>query len=154
MQQFAHVLAIDWVEEGVVLYLAIMSRSLHLKVASGAVLTTKYSVCVYGIRQGSNDLLEENAHLQRQNSMKEEAGVTGAAAFDGAKTGAVTRPKGRKGMDGMMVRQDKSFITRLQDFYVACLKVCSLRIALESDWRLDHDEDVSSGMQQSGVSLL
>lgn len=76
-------------------------------------------------RQGTADLIEENANeaLHRQNSIKDNAGVTGAAAFDGAKTAATRRPKGRKGMEGMLVRHDKSFLTMLQDFYVACLKV-------------------------------
>lgn len=70
-------------------------------------------------------MIEENAHeaLHRENSVRDNAGVTGAAAFDGEKTGAVRRPRGRKGMEGMLVRHDKSFLTMLQDFYVACLKV-------------------------------
>ena len=76
-------------------------------------------------RQGAADLLEENANeaLHRQNSIKDNAGVTGTAAFDGEKTAATRRPRGRKGMEGMLVRHDKSFLTMLQDFYVACLKV-------------------------------
>lgn len=76
-------------------------------------------------RQGAADLIEENANeaLHRENSVRDNAGVTGAAAFDGEKTGAVRRPRGRKGMEGMLVRHDKSFLTMLQDFYVACLKM-------------------------------
>ncbi|CAM6043634.1 unnamed protein product [Sphagnum compactum] len=76
-------------------------------------------------RHSANDLLEENANelLRRENSLTGDAGGTGAAEFDGAKTGANSRPKGRKGMEGMLVRQDKRFVTMMQDFYVACLKM-------------------------------
>lgn len=87
-------------------------------------------------RQGAADLIEENANeaLHRQNSVRDNAGVTGAAAFDGEKTGAVRRPRGRKGMEGMLVRHDKSFLTMLQDFYVACLKVShSLVLVLDEE---------------------
>lgn len=84
-----------------------------------------FSICS---RHSANDLLEENANelLRRENSLTGDAGGTGAAEFDGAKTGANSRPKGRKGMEGMLVRQDKRFVTMMQDFYVACLKVLSL----------------------------
>lgn len=76
-------------------------------------------------REGANDLLEENVNeqLHRQSSVADNAGVTGAAPFDGEKTVATRRPRGRKGMEGMIVRHDKKFLTMLQDFYVACLKV-------------------------------
>jgi hypothetical protein len=81
-----------------------------------------FSICS---RHSANDLLEENANelLRRENSLTGDAGGTGAAEFDGAKTGANSRPKGRKGMEGMLVRQDKRFVTMMQDFYVACLKM-------------------------------
>ncbi|EFJ22287.1 hypothetical protein SELMODRAFT_2344, partial [Selaginella moellendorffii] len=50
-------------------------------------------------------------------------GGVGAAAFEGSKTGPQHRLKGRKGMEGLVVRQDKSLIGFVQDFYVACLKM-------------------------------
>ena len=85
-------------------------------------------------RQGATDLLEENANeILRQNSIKNDAGVTGAAAFDGEKTAATRRPRGRKGMEGMIVRHDKSFLTMLQDFYVACLKVRHLIVFVSDE---------------------
>ncbi len=86
---------------------------------------TVFSICS---RHSANDLLEENTNelLRRENSLAGDAGGTGAAEFDGAKTGAHSRPKGRKGMEGMLVRQDKRFVTMMQDFYVACLKVLFL----------------------------
>jgi hypothetical protein len=73
----------------------------------------------------ADDIFEGNSSemLHRQNSLKVDAGGTGAAAFEGAKTVANSRTKGRKGMEGLMVRQDKCFVNMLQDFYVACLKV-------------------------------
>ncbi len=73
----------------------------------------------------ADDIFEGNGSemLHRQNSLKVDAGGTGAAAFEGAKTVANSRPKGRKGMEGLLVRQDKCFVNMLQDFYVACLKV-------------------------------
>jgi hypothetical protein len=81
-------------------------------------------------RKGAADLLEENSYeqLQRLNITKDNTGITGAAALEGEKTSAQRRPRGRKGMEGMLVQQDKSFITKLQDFYVACLKVSFLAI--------------------------
>lgn len=85
-------------------------------------------------RKGAADLLEENSYeqLQRLNITKDNTGITGAAALEGEKTSAQRRPRGRKGMEGMLVQQDKSFITKLQDFYVACLKVSFLAITLYS----------------------
>ncbi|KAG0616895.1 hypothetical protein M758_5G149700 [Ceratodon purpureus] len=87
--------------------------------------TVQFAAHMTQLRQGAADLLEENANeaLHSQNSTKDNAGVTGAAAFDGEKTAATRRPRGRKGMEGMLVRHDKSFLTMLQDFYVACLKM-------------------------------
>ena len=81
-------------------------------------------------RNNAADLLENaDDHLRRQNSSGDTV-VTGAVAFDGAKTPAIPRRRGRKGMDGMLVRQDKNFLIKMQDSYVACLKVCSLPILL------------------------
>jgi hypothetical protein len=62
---------------------------------------------------------------QQQRLTRDDAGAVGAAAFEGATTAAQTRFKGRKGMDGLLVRQDRGLITFFQDFYVACLKVCT-----------------------------
>lgn len=87
---------------------------------------TEYGLSVLAsCRQGSTDLLEENVNeqLHRESSVTDNSGVTGAAPFDGEKTAATRRPRGRKGMEGMLVRHDKRFLTMLQDFYVACLKV-------------------------------
>ncbi|KAJ7560032.1 hypothetical protein O6H91_04G111300 [Diphasiastrum complanatum] len=58
-----------------------------------------------------------------QFSAKEDVGGVGAAIFEGTKTGPRLRVKGRKGMEAMLVRQEKSIINFLQDFYVACLKM-------------------------------
>lgn len=83
-------------------------------------------------RNNAADLLENaDDHLQRQNSSGDTV-VTGAVAFDGAKTPAIPRRRGRKGMDGMLVRQDKNFLIKMQDSYVACLKVCSLSHLMKS----------------------
>ncbi|KAH9308418.1 hypothetical protein KI387_036329, partial [Taxus chinensis] len=54
---------------------------------------------------------------------KGDAGSMGAAAFEGVRTTGRSRRKGRKGMEGLLVRQDKGFISFIQDFYVACLKL-------------------------------
>jgi hypothetical protein len=62
---------------------------------------------------------------QQQRLTRDDAGAVGAAAFEGATTAAQTRFKGRKGMDGLLVRQDRGLLTFFQDFYVACLKVCA-----------------------------
>ena len=56
--------------------------------------------------------------------VQDDAGGVGAATFEGAKTAARSRCKGRKGMEGLLVRQDRNLITSFQDFYVTYLKVC------------------------------
>ena len=58
--------------------------------------------------------------------VRDDAGGVGAATFEGAKTAARFRPKGRKGMEGLLVRQDRDLLASFQDFYVAYLKVCPL----------------------------
>eukprot|EP00250_Pteridium_aquilinum_P008826 c18238_g1_i3 orf=675-2492(+) len=73
------------------------------------------------IRSASTDLIENRA-LQQQAS-EDDAGGMGAATFEGAKTVERSRSKGRKGMEGLLVWQNRGFITFLQDFYVACLKL-------------------------------
>ncbi|XP_024375337.1 uncharacterized protein [Physcomitrium patens] len=87
--------------------------------------TVQFAAQMSQSRQGSTDLLEENVNeqLHRESSVTDNSGVTGAAPFDGEKTAATRRPRGRKGMEGMLVRHDKRFLTMLQDFYVACLKM-------------------------------
>lgn len=54
---------------------------------------------------------------------KGDAGSIGAAAFEGVRTLSIGRRKGRKGMEALLVRQDKGFISFIQDLYVACLKL-------------------------------
>lgn len=87
--------------------------------------SVQFAAYMTQLRHGEADLIEENANevLHRQNSMKDGSGFSGGVAFDGAKTAATSSPKGRKGMEGMLVRHDRSFLTILQDFYVACLKM-------------------------------
>ena len=65
---------------------------------------------------------------EQQQVTRDDAGGVGAAAFEGTKTEARTRSKGRKGMEGLIVRQNRGLITFLQDFYVACLKVCVIDV--------------------------
>lgn len=74
-----------------------------------------------GIRSASTDLIEDK--ILQQAAFEDDAGGVGAAAFEGAKTVARSRSKGRKGMEGLLVRQNRGFITFFQDFYVACLKM-------------------------------
>eukprot|EP00250_Pteridium_aquilinum_P008858 c18264_g1_i1 orf=1-1341(-) len=69
------------------------------------------------VRLASTDLIED------QQVTEDDAGGVGAAAFEGARTVARVRSKGRKGMEGLLVQQDRGYITLLQDFYVACLKM-------------------------------
>lgn len=77
------------------------------------------------IRLASTDLIEDKAvdEMMQQQVTQDDAGGVGAAAFEGAKTVARSRSKGRKGMEGLLVRQDRGFVTFFQDFYVACLKM-------------------------------
>lgn len=77
------------------------------------------------VRTASADLIEHrtlNESLQQQSG-QDDAGGVGAAAFEGAKTVRRSRSRGRKGMEGLLVRQDRCFVTYFQDFYVACLKM-------------------------------
>lgn len=77
-------------------------------------------------KSSNYDLLEEEAvGGNRKCSLyaKGDAGSMGAAAFEGVRTTAQSRQKGRKGMEGLLVRQDKGFISFIQDFYVTCLKL-------------------------------
>lgn len=77
-------------------------------------------------KSSNYDLLEEEAVEGNQKCSlyaKGDAGSMGAAAFEGVRTTARSRRKGRKGMEGLLVRQDKGFITFIQDFYVTCLKL-------------------------------
>lgn len=55
--------------------------------------------------------------------VRDDAGGVGAATFEGAKTAAQSRPRGRKGMEGLLVRQERDLLACFQDFYVAYLKV-------------------------------
>ncbi|MCO5587945.1 hypothetical protein L7F22_041898 [Adiantum nelumboides] len=78
-----------------------------------------------GIRLAATDLIEDMAvdeMVQHQGS-EDDAGGVGAATFEGAKTVAQSRSRGRKGMEGLLVRQNRGLITFLQDFYVAFLKM-------------------------------
>lgn len=77
-------------------------------------------------KSSNYDLLEEEAVGGNQKCSlyaKGDAGSMGAAAFEGVRTTARSRRKGRKGMEGLLVRQDKGFIAFIQDFYVTCLKL-------------------------------
>lgn len=76
-------------------------------------------------KSSNYNLLEDSVDGVQQCPMyvKGDAGSMGAAAFEGVRTTARSRQKGRKGMEGLLVRQDKSFISFIQDFYVACLKI-------------------------------
>lgn len=77
------------------------------------------------IRSAATDLIEDRAvdEMLHQQVFEDDAGGVGAATFEGAKTVARFRSRGRKGMEGLLVRQNRGFITFLQDFYVACLKM-------------------------------
>ncbi|MCO5576908.1 hypothetical protein L7F22_030729 [Adiantum nelumboides] len=72
---------------------------------------------VGNIRSASTDLLEGNA------ANEVDAGGLGAATFEGAKMAARFRCKGRKGMEGLLVRQGTGFLSFFQGFYVAFLKM-------------------------------
>lgn len=77
-------------------------------------------------KSSNYDLLEEEAVEGIQKGSlyaKGDAGSMGAAAFEGVRITARSRRKGRKGMEGLLVRQDKGFITFIQDIYVTCLKL-------------------------------
>lgn len=76
-------------------------------------------------KSAARDLLEhagEEPAVQEFNK-KGDSDKACAAAYEGGKSRLPFRAKGRAGMEGMVVRQDKGFITLVQDFYVACLKV-------------------------------
>ncbi|KAI5069404.1 hypothetical protein GOP47_0015705 [Adiantum capillus-veneris] len=77
------------------------------------------------IRVASTDLIEDRAvdEMMQQQLTQDDAGRVGAAAFEGARTVARSRSKGRKGMEGLVVKQDRGLVTFFQDFYVACLKM-------------------------------
>ncbi|KAH7405051.1 hypothetical protein KP509_15G054900 [Ceratopteris richardii] len=77
------------------------------------------------IRAASTDLIEDKAvdEIMQQKFAQGDAGRVGAAAFEGAQTVARSRSKGRKGMEGLVVKQDRGLVTFFQDFYVACLKM-------------------------------
>ncbi|MCO5593643.1 hypothetical protein L7F22_047659 [Adiantum nelumboides] len=77
------------------------------------------------IRVASTDLIEDRAvdEMMQQQLTQDDAGRVGAAAFEGARTAARSRSKGRKGMEGLIVKQNRGLITFFQDFYVACLKM-------------------------------
>eukprot|EP00249_Psilotum_nudum_P023464 c28884_g1_i2 orf=696-2879(+) len=76
------------------------------------------------MKSTSKDVLGKGSEvLPYRTDLKEDAGGVGAAAFEGTKTMSQCRLKGRKGMDGLLVSHDKTFITFIQDFYVACLKM-------------------------------
>lgn len=77
------------------------------------------------IRVASTDLIEDRVmdEMMQQQLTQDDAGRVGAAAFEGARTVARSRSKGRKGMEGLVVKQDRGLITFFQDFYVACLKL-------------------------------
>ncbi|KAL3701995.1 hypothetical protein R1sor_020017 [Riccia sorocarpa] len=80
------------------------------------------------VRASASEFLEHAGpeSLSGGYHVRSDAGRAGAAAFEGARTralGARARAKGRKGMEGMLVRQDKGLVTLVQDFYVACLKL-------------------------------
>ncbi|MCO5567820.1 hypothetical protein L7F22_021516 [Adiantum nelumboides] len=77
------------------------------------------------IRVASTDLIEDRAvdEMMQQQLTQDDAGRVGAAAFEGARTVARSRSKGRKGMEGLIVKQNRGLITFFQDFYVACLKM-------------------------------
>lgn len=77
-------------------------------------------------KSSNYDLLEEEPVEGIQKCSlyaKGDAGSMGAATFEGVRTTARSRRKGRKGMEGLLVRQDKGFITFIQDIYVTCLKL-------------------------------
>ncbi|MCO5581164.1 hypothetical protein L7F22_035042 [Adiantum nelumboides] len=78
-----------------------------------------------GIRSAATDLIEDMAvdEMVQQQVSEDDAGGVGAATFEGAKTVARSRSRGRKGMEGLLVRQNRGLITFLQDFYVAFLKM-------------------------------
>ncbi|KAH7433888.1 hypothetical protein KP509_07G091300 [Ceratopteris richardii] len=77
------------------------------------------------IRSASTDLLEGSAvtELLQQEGSQVDAGGLGAATFEGAKTISRKRCKGRKGMEGLLVKQGRGFLTFFQGFYVALLKM-------------------------------
>ncbi|KAH9326947.1 hypothetical protein KI387_007125, partial [Taxus chinensis] len=61
------------------------------------------------------------ANIKNNNG---DAGGVGAATFEGMSTRlSGGRLKGRRGMEGLLVRQNKGFICLIQDLYVACLKL-------------------------------
>lgn len=64
-----------------------------------------------------------NIRLRDGKDEGEDAGGVGAATFEGVSTRADGRPKGRKGMEGLLVRQSKGLVAVIQDLYVACLKL-------------------------------
>ncbi|KAI5081936.1 hypothetical protein GOP47_0001679 [Adiantum capillus-veneris] len=80
---------------------------------------------VANIRCASGDLLEGNAvnEILQQEGFQVDAGGLGAATFEGAKTVARFRRKGRKGMEGLLVRQGTGLLSFFQGFYVAFLKM-------------------------------
>ncbi|KAI5081937.1 hypothetical protein GOP47_0001680 [Adiantum capillus-veneris] len=94
---------------------------------------------VANIRCASADLLEGSAvnEILQQEGFQVDAGGLGAATFEGAKTVARFRRKGRKGMEGLLVRQGTGFLSFFQGFYVAFLKdyfVCDGDVVWEGDY--------------------
>ncbi|KAG6548662.1 hypothetical protein Mapa_009816 [Marchantia paleacea] len=80
------------------------------------------------VRDSASDFLEHTSPdpLAIDYHVRSDAGRAGAAAFEGARTRALggrARAKGRQGMEGMLVRQDKGVVALVKDFYVACLKM-------------------------------
>ncbi|BBM98115.1 hypothetical protein Mp_1g10960 [Marchantia polymorpha subsp. ruderalis] len=80
------------------------------------------------VRDSASDFLEHTSPdpLAVDFHVRSDAGRAGAAAFEGARTRALggrARAKGRQGMEGMLVQQDKGVVALVKDFYVACLKM-------------------------------
>ncbi|KAJ7295554.1 hypothetical protein O6H91_14G016400 [Diphasiastrum complanatum] len=74
------------------------------------------------IKSAPSDFLEERRFeelLHEQSSQN----AADEATREGTNSEPRVRPKGRKGLNGLIVRQEKELISFIQDFYVACLKM-------------------------------
>ncbi|EFJ09297.1 hypothetical protein SELMODRAFT_123397 [Selaginella moellendorffii] len=65
----------------------------------------------------AHDLLEDKLHVDPVKG--NDSVATGAAA----QASMPVKAKGRKGMEGLVVQQDRGYMSCFQDFYVACLKL-------------------------------
>ncbi|CAM6099022.1 unnamed protein product [Calypogeia fissa] len=81
-------------------------------------------------RSVSGDFLEDGGDEDTGEENKSVAGKVDGPALKGARlrkevqgNSGQVRSKGRKGQEGMVVRQDKGMLALVQDFYVACLKM-------------------------------